>query len=213
MVDKKKIIIIGSIVLVVVFGGVAWYIARSNLMMNNNESMSSSYVNMNSDMYKQYSSLRGDEYDKAYLAGMIVHHQGAIDMATLAVDKSLRPEIVTLARGIIDTQSNEVTKMQSWQTKWSYPSNSSSSGHDMNAMNMSMSMEADLATLKTKTGDAFDKAFLEQMIAHHQAAIDMSGSAASNANHQEIKNLARNIISAQTAEITTMKKWLKEWNL
>jgi uncharacterized protein (DUF305 family) len=41
----------------------------------------------------------------------------------------------------------------------------------------------------------------------------MSGSAASNAKHQEVKDLAKNVITAQTAEIASMKQWQKDWNL
>lgn len=209
--NKKQIISIGIVALVIAIGGALWYILNANNMANEMQ-MTSSSVNTKSPMYKQYSSLRGDEYDKAYLAGMIVHHQGAVDMAKLAVTQATHPEIVTLAKNIVNTQDSEIAQMQGWQTKWNYPSTSSSAGHDMNAMDMSMSMEGDMVTLKSKTGEDFDKTFLEQMVAHHQAAIDMSGSAASNAYHQEVKELAKNIITAQTTEIASMKQWQKAWN-
>jgi uncharacterized protein (DUF305 family) len=175
--------------------------------------MNTSMVQKNSPMYKQYIVLKGDDYDKAYLAGMSVHHQGAIDMAKLAITQASHPEIVTLAKNIVTSQAGEISQMESWQKKWDYPASTSSAGHDMNAMDMSMSMEGDMITLQSKTGDAFDKTFLEQMIAHHQSAIDMSGSAASNAKHQEVKDLAKNVITAQTAEIASMKQWQKDWNL
>lgn len=78
--------------------------------------------------------------------------------------------------------------------------------HD-NGMGMDEMNEA----LKGKTGDEFDKAFTKLMIEHHQGAIDMANLAKANAKHQEIKDLASSIISAQTSEINLMKEWIKSW--
>ena len=69
-------------------------------------------------------------------------------------------------------------------------------------------MTQGLAGLK---GDAFDKAFVEMMIVHHQGAVDMAELIPANAKHEELKKLGRDIITAQTQEITMMKQWLKDW--
>ena len=74
-----------------------------------------------------------------------------------------------------------------------------------------MSMTDMNATLAGKTGDDFDKAFLEEMIAHHQGAIQMANLALANAKHQEIKDLAKGIVSAQSGEISTMRAWEMQW--
>jgi uncharacterized protein (DUF305 family) len=76
---------------------------------------------------------------------------------------------------------------------------------------MSQEMESMMSKLQDKTGDDFDKAFLSEMIIHHQGAIQMSESALINAKHQEIKDLASEIINAQNKEIEQMKEWLKNW--
>ena len=65
--------------------------------------------------------------------------------------------------------------------------------------------------LEGKTGDNFDKAFIEQMIPHHQGAIEMAKQAKTNAFHQEIKDMADDIISAQTKEINQMRQWQSSW--
>ncbi len=75
-----------------------------------------------------------------------------------------------------------------------------------------MSMSDMTSSLKGKTGDDFDKAFISGMIAHHQGAIDMANLAKQNAKHDEIKNLADDIVAAQTKEITEMKSWQTQWN-
>lgn len=76
----------------------------------------------------------------------------------------------------------------------------------------SMSMDDMTSDLKNKYGDEFDKAFIAEMIVHHQGAIDMAILAKANAKHQEIKDLANNIITAQTSEINEMKTWQTQWD-
>jgi len=75
----------------------------------------------------------------------------------------------------------------------------------------SMSMDQMTTNLQGKSGDNFDKAFISEMIAHHQGAIGMAKLAPSQAKHQEIKDLANGIIAAQTKEIAQMQQWQKDW--
>ena len=79
-------------------------------------------------------------------------------------------------------------------------------GSDMQNMMSDMS-----ASLAGRTGDDFDKAFLGEMIVHHQGAIQMANLALNSAKHQEIKDLANAIITAQNKEIETMLGWSKKW--
>ena len=78
-------------------------------------------------------------------------------------------------------------------------------------MGMSGAMDDMMTGLSGKTGDEFDKAFLAEMIVHHEGAVSMANAALQNAKHKEIKDLANAIISAQTTEITQMKAWQKSW--
>jgi len=88
----------------------------------------------------------------------------------------------------------------------------SNGGHMMqNGSMMQDSMTSMNAELKGKTGDAFDQAFLAEMIVHHQGAVEMAQSALTNAKHQEIKDLAKAIITAQNNEIADMNMWKKAW--
>lgn len=75
----------------------------------------------------------------------------------------------------------------------------------------SMTMEDMSAMLHGRTGDDFDKAFIDGMIEHHQGAIDMANLAKENAKHQEIKAMADDIISAQSKEIDMMRTWQTDW--
>jgi uncharacterized protein (DUF305 family) len=56
-----------------------------------------------------------------------------------------------------------------------------------------------------------DRNFIEQMIPHHESAIAMAKLAKDKTKHDEVKTLAENIITSQSAEINTMKQWYKYW--
>lgn len=72
-------------------------------------------------------------------------------------------------------------------------------------------MDGMMMGLEGKSGDEFDKAFLKEMIMHHEGAVQMAEAALQNAEHQEIKDLSSAIISTQNKEIEQMKKWETEW--
>lgn len=82
---------------------------------------------------------------------------------------------------------------------------------DDNGMSMGGAMSDMMAGLEGKKGDDFDKAFLTGMIVHHQGAVQMAEAALANAKHDEIKQMAHAIITAQTSEISQMKDWQKNW--
>jgi uncharacterized protein (DUF305 family) len=56
-----------------------------------------------------------------------------------------------------------------------------------------------------ENGKYSDKAFIDAMVPHHQGAIAMAEVALENAEHEEIIELSRNIISSQQAEIEELK--------
>ncbi len=77
--------------------------------------------------------------------------------------------------------------------------------------NSDMTMGEMSSMLEGKSGDAFDQAFLSGMIAHHQGAIDMAKQVQASAKHDELKAMAKDILSAQSKEIDQMQTWQTEW--
>ena len=57
----------------------------------------------------------------------------------------------------------------------------------------------------------YDARFIDEMIPHHQAAIDMGREALAKAEHPEIHDLAQRIIASQQGEIDQMKAWRAAW--
>ncbi|CAN5659887.1 hypothetical protein BH23PAT2_BH23PAT2_05720 [soil metagenome] len=74
-----------------------------------------------------------------------------------------------------------------------------------------MSMADMNEELEGLSGDDYDKAFIEMMIAHHEGAVEMSELSEERAKHDEIKQLSQAIISAQEQEIKDMRQWQIDW--
>jgi uncharacterized protein (DUF305 family) len=88
--------------------------ADGTMMSNGGNSMDS----MMQDMMAGLQGKTGDAFDKEFLAEMIVHHQGAVEMAKAVLATSKRPELIKLASDIISAQTKEIGMMQDWQKAW-----------------------------------------------------------------------------------------------
>lgn len=152
--------------------------------------------------------------DRHFIEQMIPHHEGAIEMAYLAQERAGRAEIKTLAGNVIKSQSEEIKNMRSWYKSWygqgvpSIPGTGMGMGRGMMHGGM-MGDEVDIEALKQ--AENFDKAFIEEMIPHHQMAVMMANMLLQGTARDEMKTLAQNIIDAQTKEIAMMRQWYKEW--
>lgn len=214
---KNKIFITIIIVLAVVAAAI-WYFAVFSIKPEPTQTSQDNSAGTTSKKEKppsdsKYATLKGDAFDEVYIADMLAHHEGALNMSENAGAFAAHDEIRTLTGNIIQTQSAEVMQMRTWQKEWGYKE-TMSGGHNSHGGG-GMDMGGDMVEMQNKlqglTGEAYDKEFLKQMILHHEQAIEMSRYAATNAKHQEIKDLASAVISDQTTEINQMKQWQKEW--
>lgn len=89
----------------------------SNGTMMNTEENSAMHGAM-TNMMAGLRDKKGDEFDQAFLSEMIVHHEGAVDMAEAALGSAKHEEIKTLSREIIKAQTKEINQMKSWQKTW-----------------------------------------------------------------------------------------------
>lgn len=208
--NKYGLIVIATIAVVVIAGVAIYAINKSNNATS--ENTSNPQQTSNTEAMDKYATLKGDDFDETYIAEMLAHHEGAISMSEMVGASTDRKELLDLAQTIMQAQSQELIKMQTWQADWGYEktmgghSSHSGMGNEMSGTMMDMGKE-----LEGLKGSEFDKKFLELMIEHHQQAVDMSKYANTNAGHQEVKDLAKAIIDAQNAEIAQMKQWQMDW--
>lgn len=151
-----------------------------------------------------------NDADTTFAQMMIVHHEGAIEMANLAIDKAENPDVVALAERIAQAQGPEIEKMTAWLEAWGEDVEPMDhGGMDMDGMDMDgMSQEEMMTHLDGLAGAEFDAAFLEGMIAHHEGAVKMAEAELADGENPEALALAEKIIADQQAEITEMQETL-----
>jgi uncharacterized protein (DUF305 family) len=144
--------------------------------------------------------------EQHFLAMMIPHHEDAVAMADLALERAQRPELKKLATAIKTAQTQEINQMRDWYQQW-YGTKAENFGQPM--MMRSRHMRMDLNALKNAKD--FDREFILQMIPHHQMAIMMSSRLTNVNERPEIKMLTQNIVKSQSEEIDQMQAWYKSW--
>ncbi|GAA3587427.1 DUF305 domain-containing protein [Nonomuraea rosea] len=145
-----------------------------------------------------------NDADVMFAQMMIPHHEQAVEMAGLAATRASDPEVKELARKIKAAQDPEIQTMKGWLTGWGKPAPEGGMGHDMPGV---MSKE-DMKKLEGAKGKEFDTLFAQQMIAHHNGAIEMARTERTNGSDPKAKELARTMETAQQAEVEQLQKIL-----
>jgi uncharacterized protein (DUF305 family) len=152
----------------------------------------------------------GKTFDIYWMSQMIAHHNIAVDMANFVLKNGKDAKVKKAAQSIVRTQSLEVKQMTGWLKSW-YGSKPDAA--QMKLMVTDMQPMVDASRGKT-AGHSMsmgspDKNFLENMIPHHQSAVDMAKMALQKALRPELKTFAQSVIAVQSQEITQYNTWLE----
>jgi uncharacterized protein (DUF305 family) len=152
----------------------------------------------------------GKTFDIYWMSQMIAHHNIAVNMANFVLKNGKDAKIKKAAQSIVQTQSLEVKQMTGWLKSWY---NSKPDAAQMKLMVTDMQPMVDASQGKMDghnmaTGSP-DKNFLENMIPHHQSAVDMAKMALKKALRPELKKFAQGVIDVQSKEIAQYQTWLK----
>ena len=149
----------------------------------------------------------GEYSDERFIDAMAPHHQGAVEMAEVALVRAEHPELRQLAQNIIADQSAEIERLRAIKER---EFGSSDLPTEMSSEEMEMmGMMEDPQELANQ--EPFDRAFIDEMIPHHVAAIEMAWVAQENTANDEIRELAQGIVEVQEAEIAQLTEWRREW--
>lgn len=193
-VDRKTAIFVAIITgLIIVIG--------FQFVNKNEDEMPMSHMGHGMSQTKEFSGA-----DIMFAQMMIPHHEQALLMSGFAETRSSNEEVKKLARQIYAEQEPEIAQMKLWLEK---TNSSIDMGHDM-GMN-GMLTDSEIEAMKSATGKAFDRLFLEGMIAHHEGAIHMAEMIVDSDN-AEARKLGQSIQVTQQREIDLMKEMLKTIN-
>lgn len=157
--------------------------------------------------------------DVRFMRDMIPHHQQALDMAELVIERTGSNELIELARRIESSQKDEIEFMLGWlrergeplpERDWRahvMPADDDHHHHHAHHGMEGMATPEQMDELAEARGEAFDRLFLELMIEHHRGALvmvdELLGQAGS-AQDPVLFEFTTDVKNDQTAEIDRM---------
>lgn len=148
-------------------------------------------------------SPRAAEFEVQFLEDMIDHHQMALHMGELCLEKAVHDELGGLCETIIASQAAEIEAMQGWLSGWY--------GIDHEPMMNDPAHHQQMEELGRLSGAQFEIAFLQMMSEHHAMAVGEGLQCLRSAEHSELRGLCGEIVVTQLAEIAQMERWLCRW--
>jgi uncharacterized protein (DUF305 family) len=155
--------------------------------------------------------------DVRFVRDMILHHQQAVEMAALVSGRTNRQALIDLAGRIDASQADEIAFMRTWLRErgeaapdpgaaHGMPGHGSMAGHHHEAV-PGMATPQQMAALAEARGTAFDRLFLELMIAHHDGAVTMARNLLArpgSAYDPTLFEFVGEVINEQQAEVERM---------
>ncbi|MFF0109631.1 DUF305 domain-containing protein [Streptomyces hirsutus] len=163
-----------------------------------------------------------DSADAGFARDMSVHHRQAVEMAYIIRDRTGNDDIRRFAYDVAQTQANQRGMMLGRLDLWGLPKTSSDgymrwmqdghTGHGTNEDSLmpGMATTAELDRLGSLDGEQAEILFLQFMIDHHRAGVDMARACVSQCEVEAEQRLARTMVEGQQSEIELMTDLLKE---
>jgi uncharacterized protein (DUF305 family) len=159
-----------------------------------------------------------DDADVLFATEMIPHHQQAVAMAKLAPAHGAARPVQEVASQISAEQIPEIAQLRGMLAEWDQSAGPTAApmggmpgmnnGGGLGAAAPGMMTDDEMTRLETATGPAFDHAFLQMMITHHQGALTMAKAELADGRDPEAMLMAQNISDAQQASIELMQRLL-----
>jgi uncharacterized protein (DUF305 family) len=149
-----------------------------------------------------------NDADVMFAQMMIPHHQQAIEMSDVLLDKDgIDAQVTDLATQIKQAQGPEIDTLSQWLAEWGAEP-AADGGHG--SMGDGMMSEDDMQALDEAQGAEAQRLFLEQMIAHHKGAIEMAQTEVEDGENPQAVAMAQTIVETQSSEIETMEDLLAQ---
>jgi uncharacterized protein (DUF305 family) len=156
--------------------------------------------------------VRGDnefnETDVMFLQMLIPHHGQGQAIVRLAATRTGNDRIKQLASAIDVTQADEIKTMAGWLTAWGQPLEADESAHAAHGGMPGTSAE-EIAVLEKMTGVAFERAFLNMLIAHQDDAVQVARMETAGGINPKAVALAQRVDASRTGQVKQMLDLLK----
>lgn len=140
--------------------------------------------------------------DVEFIDAMVPHHQTAIDMAEIELERGESPEVRMMAQKMKDAQEAEIGKMEAIREELT--------GSSLVPEPLDSHATEDIEKLMAAPGSALDRLFLEEMLPHHANAIVISHEALPYLERPDLRSMADKIILDQAKEIGMIAMLLEE---
>lgn len=170
-----------------------------------------------------------DSADAGFARDMQVHHAQAVEMSRIVRDRTDDVVLRTIAYDIAMTQQHQIGQMYAWLEEWGLPQSTDAdrmawmaagghghSGDDgatpvtADGLMPGMATPEEMQALSEATGEDAERLYLELMIDHHIAGVDMAEAGMELADEPEVRELAGKMAAGQATEITAMEDLLAQ---
>jgi uncharacterized protein (DUF305 family) len=157
------------------------------------------------------------ELERTFMGEIIPHHAAVVEMSRIALRKARHPEIKTLSRAIIASQSNQIRGFtRILRDKYGVTpaqARRRAPGHIPRILRrIDRHLDRKVADVRAApAGFQFDQRFLKEVIPHHQTGVLEFQAAQLGAADPQLIVMASMGITGQTAQVNQMLDWLVRW--
>lgn len=173
--------------------------------------------------------------DAGFARDMQAHHLQAVEMSMIVREKVEDETLRAVAYDIVTTQQGQAGQMYAWLEEWGLPQSTSeprmawmaeasgehggmdmgSGGDDASMLTPEglmpgMATQAQLGGLRAAEGEDAERLYLNLMIGHHEAGVDMAAAGVELGQTEQVRSLATKIRSGQQSEIDLMRSMLAD---
>lgn len=181
--------------------------SEDHIIHSNKDSIHSSSKNemvsaMKEMMEEMHQQKPTGNIDSDYANMMSDHHEGAVEMSEILLQKSSNSDLKSFAQKVINAQNKEIDLLDRYDD---LTTKSPESGKFQKEM---MATMAPMMNSEIPVHHNIDKDYVQQMIPHHQSAVDMAKVYLKYGKVKELIALSKTIIEEQQKEIDFLKDWL-----
>ncbi len=135
-------------------------------------------------------------FDLRYVNAMIAHHRGAMLLAEQLGKNTTRQEMKALSEDILTGEPKAIAELYAWKKDW---------------YGDTKSVRDPIVANLGPAGDTFDLRFLNAIIAHHEAGIDMTKETRLKSSRAEILDNANAVEAFLSNGLLTLKGLRSTW--